>query len=270
MKAAPRDSRETALDQGQDSAQVRLFDPTRYSPAQVAIWQRLPPSNARVFAIAPALGSIRDESGSSAPLKGGKGASGTVVTRRRLPAILKACDIGPRMWRRHADDWEARYVGHRCDRGVVFLFASPVWDPCPNCRVELLFDHVPPPIKLPRGVGFGKSKAELPVPEKRNYQYRGSGTISTTSAALSVPESEPKRSAPIGGVHLGVAVGEEEVPFEDLRGEDREAFLRAQPAADESGLNKIPPPRSKANRHDQAAQILDWNRMVREEREHAS
>jgi hypothetical protein len=43
-----------------------------------------------------------------------------------------------------------------------------------------------------------------------------------------------------------VEVGEE-VPFEDLRGEDREAFLKAQEAVNEAGLGIIAPPRSKAS-----------------------
>jgi hypothetical protein len=170
MKAAPRDSRETALDQGQDTAQIRLFDPTRYSPVQVAIWQRLPESSARAFGIASALGSYRAARGSSAPLRGGREACGSFVARRRVPAVLQAIDCSDRAWRKYVKSWVELYIAHRCERGAVFLFTAPELRACANCGERLEIDHVP----------------QLAA---RTKAARSNGTLSAAQAEPLAPES---------------------------------------------------------------------------------
>lgn len=124
----------------------RLFDPDRYSPVSVAVYMRLPESSARAFAITSGLGRWLDRNGTPNTLKSGKDASGALVSRQRLPVVLAALAVdgeplSTRQWRRYARAWEDEYVAHRCERGVVFLFARPLMNPCPACRQEIAYDH---------------------------------------------------------------------------------------------------------------------------------
>jgi hypothetical protein len=180
--------------------QTQLFDPTRYSPVSVAVLQWLPDSNARAFVIASALGSIRDLSGSDAPLKSGKGAGGSLITHRRLPAILQACNISSRQWRRYVADWVSRYVAHRCGSGVVFLFAVPPFESgCPACRVPIVVDHIPPSW---RHKGRGRNATQG---RSRYGQFGGARTA--TGAARERPDFEPRSSTPERRVLQGVEEG---------------------------------------------------------------
>src|SRR3954447_4429678 len=132
---------------------VRLFDPSRYSPVTVAIWQRLPESNCRAFAIASALGSFRDGAGSSEKLRSGKQARGSVVTRKRLPAILEAIGISDRQWRRYKSEGGALYVAYDCvPKSMVCLFTQPVLvHSCPGCGRSIEVDHAPEHHRRARG-----------------------------------------------------------------------------------------------------------------------
>ncbi len=142
---------------GGQGTQTRLFDPTRYSPVSVAVWMRLPESNARAFGIGFALGTMLDAAGTSAPVRNGKQISCSVIRRERLPAVLEALGkLNPRQWRRYVGDWVARYVAHKCAPGVVCLFRLPNLSECPACKAEIPVDHVPEPAHKPRGPGFGR------------------------------------------------------------------------------------------------------------------
>lgn len=190
-----------------DREQPRLFNPARYSPVSVAIWQKLPPSNARAFAIASALGSIRDGSGSSDNLRAGKDAAGVLVTPKRLPAILVAIGINRRQWRSHVRDWEERYVAHRCDRGSVCLFTRPTLLDCPVCNERIEIDHMPPPRKgkqAPRGFSNGSDpviEAAVLLPQ--------SGANTAVAAAQTLPLSERESGTPKNRFHLGLDKGVE-------------------------------------------------------------
>src|SRR6266480_7413567 len=119
------------------------FDSTRYSPVNVAIWQRLPNSNGRAFGIASALGSYLNAAGSSKDLHSGREAVGSMVTPTRLPAILQAIGIGERQWRRYVEDWVKRGIAHQCRIGYVFLFTQPEFMECAACRKRLEFVKAP-------------------------------------------------------------------------------------------------------------------------------
>jgi hypothetical protein len=173
--------------------QTQLFDPTRYSPVSVAILQRLPGGNVKAFVIGAALGSWLDLLGSDRRLQSGRDASGILITRRRLPAILLALGISERQWRDFPKDWEARGVAHRCSRGTVFLFAIPHWQECPACHKELLLpDGEPPSWRAKRGPGF----AAQVVPNERQKVFRTNGTGSAEAPAQVVPRFEPKSATP--------------------------------------------------------------------------
>jgi hypothetical protein len=135
----------------------RLFELERYSPVTVAALLRLPESNARAFVVASALGSFRRLDGSSERLQSGKQAAGTLVSRKRKALILAVLDISPQRWRALVSNWMQANLAHRCDRGVVFLFARPLFDECPSCHTELLVDEIPPSPRRERGPGFGGS-----------------------------------------------------------------------------------------------------------------
>jgi hypothetical protein len=182
------------------SYQEQLFDPARYSPASVAVLMRLPASNARAFSIASALGSIRGEAGHDRPLRSGKEASGTLITPRRLPAILGVIGINRRQWRYHVADWEARYVAHRCAPGSVFLFVTPNPATCPMCHQEIEYDHMPPAIKRPLS---GFASGSNPVPEAAVIPS-SSGTNTAAGAAPTLPLSERKSDTPLERFQRGV------------------------------------------------------------------
>jgi hypothetical protein len=162
---------------------------------------------------------------------------------KHRPAIYQAIGIGERQFREYVEDWVTRYVAHRCGRGLVFLFSKPTLDNCPACRQEISIDHVPPSYRTRRGPGFAngdrtaaRTATLSPQPRLRNRRDRGS--------AIAATEREVR--TPIGGYHLGLEVGKE-VPFEDLRGEDREAFLKAREAVNGAGLGTIAPLPSRSS-----------------------
>jgi hypothetical protein len=192
MKARAND-RPGPRAQADDTAKVRLFDPTRYSPVSTAILQRLPGGNVKAFVIGAALGSWLDLSGSDRRLQSGRDASGTLITSRRLPAILQALGINERAWREFPKDWEARGIAHRCSPGTVFLFAVPLWEECPACHKELLLPpREPPSWRAKRGPGF----AAQVVPDERQNLLRTRGTGSAEAPAQVVPRFEPKPATP--------------------------------------------------------------------------
>ena len=203
-----------------ESSQSRLFDPARYSPVTVAIWQRLPESNARAFAIGSALGSLLDGSGSSGRLRSGREAAGSLVKARRLPAVLQAIGISDRQWRRYVADWADRLVAHRCARGVVFLFAKPAFEDCPACHQWLEIHQPPPSWHLNRGAGFSSTDAQRP--HERSRYDRTSGARTATAAAQERPRFERKSATPSGRSLLGEEVG---LP---LSPEEEEAFALAE------------------------------------------
>jgi hypothetical protein len=148
------DDQSTSLTIARPGDEPRLFDPDRYSPTSVEVLLRLPESNARNFVVASALGRIMRKDGTWEPLRNGKDAAGSLITKRRRGIVLEALKISAVRWRHLCLDWERRYVAHRCAPGVVFLFAHSLYDECPACRAELLVDHMPPSAHRDRGPGF--------------------------------------------------------------------------------------------------------------------
>jgi hypothetical protein len=233
-----------------DQEQPRLFDPARYSPVSVAIWQKLPEGNARAFAIASALGSIRDRSGSSNNLRAGKDAAGVLVTSKRLPAILTAIGINRRQWQKHVVDWEQRYVAHRCGRGTVCLFTRPTLLDCPVCNERIEIDHMPPHVKTPPR-GFAKRTDR--VQESAHIgDFRRTG--SAHAGAHLVREFEPNSDTPenrslqglgkgMGGTEEGevVPTGISDDEWVRLSKADRDAFkLAAQFVGNETQSEEVP------------------------------
>jgi hypothetical protein len=186
--------------------QVRLFDPTRYSPVTVDIWQRLPESNARAFAIASALGSFRDASGSSDKLRSGRQARGSVITRKRLSAVRAAIGISDRQWRRYKKEWVQLYVAHECQPGTLTLFTQPVvQDPCPGCGQAMEFDHVPEHHRRARAahrMPNGRFAATEPAAVRPD-----DGRNAATSVDGMRPDIEPDRYARRDRSLLGLEVG---------------------------------------------------------------
>jgi hypothetical protein len=149
-------------------SQEPLFDASRYSAVSVGVMLKLPESNARSFMVAAALGRFLRLDGSSDRVRGGKDVGGTLVTGRHRPAILEALGIDARRWRRLTEDWEARYVAHRCGkhgrgpRGAVFLFAQWLYAKCPACHVPLYVNGLPPAAQRARGLGFKAGQIDPP------------------------------------------------------------------------------------------------------------
>jgi hypothetical protein len=214
-----------------ESGQERLFDPTRYSPVTVAIWQRLPESNARAYAIASALGSYRDGSGSSKDIRSGREAAGSLVSLRRLPAVLSAIGISRRQWTRYVAEWEQLYVAHRCALATVFLFTRPEFLECPSCHARLEIDHVP----------------EMWRRKQTSRDARGRFTATTSAVTRPIggrstadhsdgmrPSFEPKSDTPVGRSHLGLEVGVSVVEGSGLQEEAGQKALQEIAAASES------------------------------------
>jgi hypothetical protein len=191
------------------SEQQRLFDDTRYSPVSVAIYQLLPESNARAFAIASALGSYRDESGSSDRLRSGRQAAGSLVSSRRLPIVLAALGVSDRQWRRYVQQWIKLYAAHRCmpGSGSVFLFARPELTECPSCHVEIEIRNVPEYQKQKKKPRDPRGRyAAKPVAVTRP----NGGPNAAKGADVSRPDFERKSATPksgfLQGLELGVSV----------------------------------------------------------------
>jgi hypothetical protein len=155
--------------------------------AQVGM-QRLPPSNARVFAIA----SVFDPSATSrihASLKGG-GARRDSCHSTPAPAIRRPATSGTYV--------EASLTTGRLPRRAQLRpwrrLRVPVWD-VPGCHVELLFDHVPPSSGLPR---CGIREVESGTTSTGEMEYQ------TASAIIPLARhyqfwNRNESSAPIGG-----------------------------------------------------------------------
>jgi hypothetical protein len=160
------------------SEQARLFDPERYSPARVSAFLRLPESNARSFAIASAIGSILDGDGTTNTLRSAKQATGVLITRKRIPAVLDALGILERRWRALVDDWTVRQVAHRCRPGVVVLFTMPFLEECPSCNGVVEATRLPLPARAkPRGRSYGTNATKR------------TGSSSAAETAVVVPPS---------------------------------------------------------------------------------
>jgi hypothetical protein len=148
----------------------------RYPPVTVAALQRLPDSSAKAFAIGVALGRFLDQGGSNKRIWRGAEAAASVIDGRRLPAVLEALAISDRQWRRYCADWVARYLAHRCARGVVVLFTKPLLAACPNCKTELLADRLPPSPRPKRGSGFASNDHIMTGAPDASRPLRGTGT----------------------------------------------------------------------------------------------
>jgi hypothetical protein len=193
-----------------DERQGQLFDPTRYSPISVAVFQRLPESSARAFAIAAALGAILDKNGTTRALGNGKQASGSLVRRDRLPAILLALGIqgqplSTRQWRRYVAAWEHEFVAHRCGPGLVFLFRLPFLSECPACKAWISIDHIAKSSHLSRGAGFrGRSGTVMEDAERPQSGAGTSAEVAQERPRLSTPD--PHRVEGLRGVAVGVSL----------------------------------------------------------------
>lgn len=95
------------------------------------------------FIVAAALGSFLHGNGSSERLRSGRDAAGSLITPRKLLAVLEALKITERHWRRLTADWEDRYIAHRCGPGKVFLFTQPLLSECPACHAEIPVTKTP-------------------------------------------------------------------------------------------------------------------------------
>jgi len=103
--------------------------------------------------MASVLGRFLDWEGSSNRLRSAKDAAGTLVTAKRRSLILRELGIGLRRWEQYTEDWERRYVAHRCSRGTVFLFAIPLLEECPACHTGMSVEHPAPASSQPGGPG---------------------------------------------------------------------------------------------------------------------
>jgi hypothetical protein len=214
--------------------QERSFDPTRYSPANVSLWQRLPESNARAFAIATALGSFRDGSGSSKKVTSGKQVRGSVVSRERLPAVLEAVGISERQWRRYKAEWCHLYTAHDCPTGIVTLFTQPNLDaPCPGCGEDMEFyEHIPEHHRRARGSerdSSGRFTAKEPAvsrPEAGPNTAIGVDGI----RPLTEPDGYARESSSLLGLEVGVSLGTPVVQ----EGQEAKAVQQTRRDADES------------------------------------
>jgi hypothetical protein len=142
--------------------QERLFNPDRYAPTTVAALLRLPEGNARSFVAASALGRIVRSDGTFGSLRSARDAGGTTIGPRERTRILTTLGIGERRWRQLVDDWERRYIAHRCKGGTVCLFARPMPATCPACHSTISFPAMPPST-TPRRVQTGSTPAAQPA-----------------------------------------------------------------------------------------------------------
>lgn len=179
----------------------------RYSPVTAAALLHLPDSNAKCFAVASALGTFLDFDGSSRRLRSGRDAAGTLITSRRREVVLEVLDVSPRRWRELVADWESRYLAHRCERGLVFLFARPLYESCPACHAELLTEKIPRPARLNRGRGFAESDVISAAHMTRSPPLNGTSTAAP--AALPPPFLATDAPQEETGLLLREGLGEE-------------------------------------------------------------
>jgi hypothetical protein len=121
---------------GADMTGGREYQRRRFSPATVAVLLRLPPSPARSFAVASALGkSIRRDS-TFLPARHGKDVIGVWIGPTQRKAIIEELCITPRRFNQQIDVWVKSNIAHRCHRGEVCLWLMPFMDECPGCKQE--------------------------------------------------------------------------------------------------------------------------------------
>jgi hypothetical protein len=205
--ADARDVEDESSGNGGQDVQGRLFDPERYSPVSVAVWQRLPESSARAFAIGTALGRLLDAQGTSDRLRNGKEAACSLIRRERLPVVLAALgDLSPRQWRRYVTEWQLLYVAHKCSRGVVALFTRPLLWACPACKAEIVYDHPEPSSRRNRGPGFASNGPDTTAGADVRRPLSGAGTTATVAQERPfVSTDAPHQESGINGMEVGVS-----------------------------------------------------------------
>jgi len=202
----PRGLRGPVVDSPVD--QPRRHAAERYAPTTVEVMLRLQDGPARSFIVAAALGSFLHGNGSSERLRSGRDAAGSLITPRKLPAVLEALKITERHWRRLTADWEDRYIAHPCGQGKVFLFSRRLLMECPACHAEIPVTKSAPSPKTRRGSTRDRNgrwrSAETdrggpPNGRKRSAEVDGTGPLSGTDTPHRATRSLPRGEVGIGG-----------------------------------------------------------------------
>jgi hypothetical protein len=103
--------------------QEALFEKDRFCPITLLGWKALPPSVARTFGIAAAIGYF---STPRSPFR-------LLRSSEQWAAIRQEAGIDDRLLRTHVEKWIDREMAHRCfERGVLALYRGPL-ERCPNC-----------------------------------------------------------------------------------------------------------------------------------------
>jgi hypothetical protein len=174
---------------------------------RVAALLRLPEGNARSFAIAVAFGRFVRDDGTFEAVRSGRDVAGSVIGSRQRERILSALGIKSRRWRQLVEDWESRYLAHRCSTSSVCLFVLPLRAQCPACGSGIAVDHVPsPPDARRRGPRQRRARGSGPAAEAATVLPQG-GINTAAGAASTLPLPVTEGAHPESGFQQGVAVG---------------------------------------------------------------
>jgi hypothetical protein len=197
----------------------------RYSPMTVSALLRLPECSARSFMVASALGRFVRQDGSFEALRSAKDAAGSVIGKTQRVRILKVLNIQPRRWRALVDDWELRYIAHRCRRGEVCLFVRPLEAKCPACSQEIEVTEVSPrPDARRHRRGRPKQSGTGTTTEAALVQPK-SGSNSAARVSPTVPLSVADSAHPNGGSLQGHEVGVPTEAGEEMTAEEAQRLL---------------------------------------------
>jgi len=100
-----------------------LFEKDRFCPITLLGWKALPPSVARTFGIAAAIGYF---STPRSPFR-------LLRSSEQWAAVRREAGVDDGLLRVHVTKWIACEMAHRCyERGVLALYRGPL-ERCPNC-----------------------------------------------------------------------------------------------------------------------------------------
>lgn len=118
------------------NGQLSLLEAKRWSPATVVAYLQLPSSIARTYAVSMALGNGISREGGRASFRGGRDQVATVISGTKRKRICAVMGVTSKYYSDFARTVEKRYVGHRCEWGVLCLWVTPFMESCPGCEEE--------------------------------------------------------------------------------------------------------------------------------------
>jgi hypothetical protein len=112
----------------------------RDSAVKLRAMLEIPPGSFRLFLVASVLGTWVPVDGHPRKLKDGERCIATEVRTTHRDKALELLGYSPKTWANAVTEWIDRRLAHRCSKGVICLFTTPLGGDlaiCPRCSASL-------------------------------------------------------------------------------------------------------------------------------------